>query len=264
MRNEMIKTLGAVLLGLTLSACSHATADAADPIKVGHRGNGENVSITENTLPAFQYAIDHDADSVEFDMRHSSDGAMVVMHDATLDRTTLCSGPVSSKTLAAIKLCKGRWGGTVPSVRQALSYVKSKSSTVRIHIEMKDDWTVSQVRKIADEVYLQGLQSRVMISSSDKSNLTDLKAYKPAIPRELGWRSSTLPSVSYVKGYGTNIAIRIDQATAPAVSNYQASGITVFLWTGRDDGDYAQMRALGGRGWTVDDVQELNDWLETH
>lgn len=252
-----------IALAIGLTACSSASA-SADPVIVAHRGNGTNTTMTENTLEAFGDAIDKQAAAVEFDARHSSDGAMVVIHDSTFDRTTKCTGPVSSKTLAAAKICKGEWGGTVPSVRQAMNYIRSRSTTVRLHIEMKQDWTVGQIRKLADEVYTQGLQDRVMISSADKSNLTDLKTYKPTIARELGWRSPDLPSVSYVKGYGKNIAIRIDHATVSAVANYQANGITVFLWTGRTEADYAKMQNLGGKGWTVDDVEKLKEWLNAN
>src|SRR3954469_2146184 len=53
---------------------------------IAHRGNSS--VAPENTLPAFQSALDAKADLVELDYYHSSDGVLIVMHDKTLDRTT--------------------------------------------------------------------------------------------------------------------------------------------------------------------------------
>src|SRR5947209_8583685 len=57
---------------------------------IAHRGNSS--VAPENTLPAFQSALDAKADLVELDYYHSADGVPVVMHDATLDRTTNSEG----------------------------------------------------------------------------------------------------------------------------------------------------------------------------
>jgi glycerophosphoryl diester phosphodiesterase len=60
---------------------------AADRIVViAHRG--EHRAHPENTLPAFQAAIDAGADFFELDVRTTSDGRLVLMHDARVDRTT--------------------------------------------------------------------------------------------------------------------------------------------------------------------------------
>ncbi|MGZ5891267.1 MAG: glycerophosphodiester phosphodiesterase family protein, partial [Caldimonas sp.] len=68
---------------------------------VGHRGN--RAHAPENTLESFREAVALGADAVEFDLRVSRDGALVVIHDETLERTTDGSGPVALRTVAELK-----------------------------------------------------------------------------------------------------------------------------------------------------------------
>jgi len=71
------------------------------PYIMAHRGN--RVHCPENTLAAFQKAIQEGADILETDLHLSSDGVLMCIHDATVDRTTDGSGPVRTKTLAELK-----------------------------------------------------------------------------------------------------------------------------------------------------------------
>ena len=73
---------------------------AARPV-IAHRGS--SAEAPENTLPAFEAAVQRGADAVELDVRLTADGAPVVIHDATLDRTTDRVGPVRGFTLAELR-----------------------------------------------------------------------------------------------------------------------------------------------------------------
>jgi glycerophosphoryl diester phosphodiesterase len=77
---------------------------------IAHRG--ASAEAPENTLPAFETAIRRGADAIELDVRLTADGAPVVIHDATLDRTTNQSGPVRARTLAELRLADAGWGFT--------------------------------------------------------------------------------------------------------------------------------------------------------
>ncbi len=72
----------------------------AHPV-IAHRGS--SAEAPENTLPAFEAALRHGADALELDVRLTADGAPVVIHDATLDRTTDGSGPVAQQALADLR-----------------------------------------------------------------------------------------------------------------------------------------------------------------
>jgi len=69
---------------------------------IAHRG--ASGLAPENTLPAFELAIRQGADALELDVRLTRDGAAVVIHDATLERTTDRSGPVLAHTLAELRM----------------------------------------------------------------------------------------------------------------------------------------------------------------
>src|SRR5690606_26173734 len=94
---------------------SHATSmfgslrEPGDPALIaGHRG--DRSAAPENTLPALQGALDGTMVYVETDIRLSADGVPVLIHDATVDRTTDGSGKVSDLSLAELqKLDAGSW-----------------------------------------------------------------------------------------------------------------------------------------------------------
>ena len=75
--------------------------DSSRPLVFAHRGGGG--LYPENTLEAFQYSAQMGVDVLELDVHSTSDGALVVMHDATVDRTTNGAGRVNQMTLAELK-----------------------------------------------------------------------------------------------------------------------------------------------------------------
>ncbi|KAA6341281.1 putative glycerophosphoryl diester phosphodiesterase 1 [termite gut metagenome] len=94
-----------------------------------HRANtyaGKQNGIPENSVEAIQKAIEVGANMVEIDVRTTSDGHFVLMHDATITRTTNASGNVKDKTLAQLKSYKLRAANgaltnyTIPTLEEAL------------------------------------------------------------------------------------------------------------------------------------------------
>jgi glycerophosphoryl diester phosphodiesterase len=114
---------------------------AADRIAViAHRG--EHRAHPENTLPAFQAAIDAGADFFELDVRTTSDGRLVLMHDRTVDRTTNGAGAVREMTFEQIRALDAgakfspRFAGTqVPSFEEALALAHGK---IGVYVDSKD------------------------------------------------------------------------------------------------------------------------------
>jgi len=114
---------------------------AADRVVViAHRG--EHRAHPENTLPAFQAAIDAGADYVELDVRTTSDGRLVLMHDRTVDRTTNGTGAVREMTFDQIRALDAgakfspRYAGTkVPSFEEALALAHGK---IGVYVDSKD------------------------------------------------------------------------------------------------------------------------------
>ncbi len=107
---------------------------------VAHRGAAGN--YPENTLLAFQKALAIGVDEIEFDLRMTLDGHLVVMHDATVDRTTDGTGAIGELTLAEIRALDAGGvfgerfrGERVPTWEEALDLVQGK---VKLNVHLKE------------------------------------------------------------------------------------------------------------------------------
>jgi glycerophosphoryl diester phosphodiesterase len=160
-----------------------------------HRGS--SARSPENTLPAFEAAIREGADAIEFDVRRTGDGVPVVLHDATLDRTTTGRGLLRDVTLASLRrLDAGAWfdgrfrGARVPTLQDTLDLCRGR---VAVNVEMKVDGLpggragrLSEARALAGAVARTVAKSRfkdyLVVSSFDRDVLA---AYREARPRAL-------------------------------------------------------------------------------
>lgn len=120
---------------------------AAEPIRLPERGicahRGGGATHPENTVTALQEAVRLGAHMVEFDIAITRDGVIVLMHDATVDRTTDGKGRVSDLTLAELKQLDAgvktgaRFAGTrVPTLVEALAVLPRN---IWINVDFKAD-----------------------------------------------------------------------------------------------------------------------------
>ena len=107
-----------------------------------HRGWSEK--YPENTLEAFQAAIDLNVDQLEIDIRITKDGELVLIHDATVDRTTNGTGKVCDYTLAELKqLDAGSWkgeefaGAKIPTLMEFMELIKDLPD-MTVDFELKE------------------------------------------------------------------------------------------------------------------------------
>jgi glycerophosphoryl diester phosphodiesterase len=121
------------LLNLTTHAQTHKV------IAIAHRG--EHLRNPENTLPAFEEAIRAGADFIEVDVRTTSDGKLVLSHDAKVDRRTNGKGEVSKMTFDEIRALDAgiksgpQFAGTkVPTFDEALDLARGK---IGIYVDVK-------------------------------------------------------------------------------------------------------------------------------
>lgn len=122
---------------------------------IAHRG--ASAYRPENTLAAFQHAIEQGADWFELDCTVARDLSVVVIHDDTLDRTTSGTGPIADLTLAQIRdLDAGSWfaaeyaGEPLPTLAESLDLAKGK---IGVYCEIKNSDNDSKLMKdILDEL----------------------------------------------------------------------------------------------------------------
>jgi glycerophosphoryl diester phosphodiesterase len=150
-----------------------------------HRGASK--AAPENTLPAFEAAIRLGADGIELDVQYSSDGALVIFHNATLEKTSDGTGRVTAHTLSELRaLDAGSWfdptfaGTRIPTLDEALDLLKGK---LLINIELKVLETLQSGlgADTVKAVRARGMADQVVISSFNPFVLRQAKQAGPEI-----------------------------------------------------------------------------------
>lgn len=155
------------------------------PYVMAHRGN--RALLPENTLAAFQRAIDDGADILETDLHLTADGVFVCIHDATLDRTTDGSGAVAQLPLAALKQLNAAYyrPGAAPQSVPTLAELAAIVPTDRaVALELKTDRFLEAAvcQKLATELQQIGLRQRCVVLSFSLARVQAVKAAAPDIP----------------------------------------------------------------------------------
>lgn len=140
---------------------------------IAHRG--DHAGVPENTLAAFQQGIDHGADYVEADLRTSSDGRLVIMHDNTVNRTTNGTGKVSELTFAAIRQLKINGGHRVPAFQEVLQLCKGR---IHIYLDFKSADVAAAFRMIRAE----GMEQQVLVYINNEAQYREWRAVAPHMP----------------------------------------------------------------------------------
>ena len=109
-------------------------------ILTGHRGAAK--LEPENTLLSIQKAIDLGVDQIEIDVHLTRDQHLVVIHDATVDRTTDGQGAIADFTLAKLKQLDAGKGERIPTLQEVIDLVSGK---VILQIELKGPNTAEPV-----------------------------------------------------------------------------------------------------------------------
>ncbi len=160
-------------------------AEADRPWIFAHRGACR--VAPENTLPAFQAAIDLGADGIELDVQYSSDGKLVVIHNPTLDKTTNGEGRVTAHTFEELRaLDAGAWfapqfaGTPIPTLDEVLALARGKL-LVNIELKALDAPTVDLGVDVVARVRAHAMADQVVISSFNPLALRRAKKAGPEI-----------------------------------------------------------------------------------
>jgi glycerophosphoryl diester phosphodiesterase len=156
------------------------------PAVIAHRG--ASAAAPENTLASFKLAADLGADAVELDVKLTRDGALIIMHDETVDRTTNAKGKVRDLTLAQFRqMDAGAWkapqykGEPVPTLEDVFDAVAGR---VWINVELTNYYARgdSLVPTVVALIQKMNLQKRVLLSSFDPFNLRQARHLDPSLP----------------------------------------------------------------------------------
>jgi len=228
-------------------------------IVIAHRG--ASAYAPENTIPAFQKAVEMEAEMVELDVLISKDGVPVVFHDAKLDKKSNGSGLVSDYTLSELKeLDAGSWfsnefnGIKIPTLDEVLGYAKDKIS---VNIEIKteavtDKYEGGVVHRSVELVKKQGMQEYVIFSSFDYRAIKQVKTHAPGMSAALlyeetqsGKKSPSQLTAEY-KTDAFNCSYR--QLSKKWMNSLKKSGIPVFVYTVNEEKRMEKLIKQGVKG----------------
>jgi len=241
------------------------------PIRIAHRGASGAGLAPENTLAAFERAIQIGVDAVELDVRASRDGEVVVIHDPTLDRTTNHTGAVLDMTLAEIRRADaGSHAGSsfrgqrVPTLEEVLDLTRNRAIAL---IEIKADYLAERVLEVVDRL---DAASHVLIQSFDPDTVRRVKALDPTIPTALlVGKLPTSPSrvrarrmVKEILETGANaLAVWHATLTPQFFEEMRRRAVAVWTWTVDEDVVMRDMVQLGVQGIITNYPDRLNQVL---
>lgn len=268
----LVALVSAAALTLTIALAPSASSASASslfaslrsPGQIGfvaaHRGGQD--AAPENTLAAFQLAIESGVDVLETDVQLTSDGVPVLMHDWTLDRTTNGSGPVWNIDFATLRTLDAGHGERVPSLAEFLDLLAPGGH--RAMIELKGSWTPEQARLVTDQITDAGLGERVLVASFDIVTLAGLQQVAPGIPRLMIARQVvTDPQILAERtgAIGIVTSRTFLERDPGAVDRIHAAGLGVLIYTLNDEQTWDQAIALGVDGIITDQAARLSTWL---
>jgi glycerophosphoryl diester phosphodiesterase len=245
---------------------TRAAGDAA--FIASHRGGG--ATAPENTLPAISAALAAGFDYVEVDVALTADRHPVLMHDATVDRTTDGHGRLAALTLAQVKaLDAGSWfdpayaGTPVPTFAEFLDVLAASGH--RALIELKGRWDAADVEAAVGELTARGLERRVAVSSFDARTLAMAGSASRVLPRLFILRQlpdDVVRAATEARVRGLIIARRALLERPEMVEELHAAGIRVVVYTLNSDTQWDAVTALGVDGIVTDDPATLSMWQQ--
>lgn len=226
---------------------------------IAHRGASSYAP--ENTLAAFDLAIQMGVNDLELDVHATSDGHLVVIHDDTVDRTTNGAGPVTGHTLAALAaLDAGAWfdpkfaGERIPTYENVLARYRRRA---HIHTEIKGR-SADLSRRTVDVIRRLGMTKQVTITSFQKARLEETRAYAPELPT--GWlvADASDERVAEARALGlTQLCPRADTVTREMVQRLHVEGFVVRAWGVATEPLMRRVVEAGADGMTVNFPDKL-------
>lgn len=231
-----------------------------------HRGGG--ATAPENTLPAISAALTSGFDYVEVDVALTLDRQPVLMHDATVDRTTNGHGRLADLTLAEVAaLDAGAWfdpefaGTPVPRFSEFLDVLAESGH--RAIVELKGVWDAPAVAALVADVANRGLERSIAVASFDARTLALAGTTSSVLSRLVILRHLPADIVRAVQETGVR-GIIVDRRAVlerpETVDELHAAGIRVVVYTLNSDKQWDEVTALGVDGIVTDDPATLSKW----
>ena len=211
------------------------SGEEQDSVKyIAHRG--ARSLAPENSTKSFELAGKNGAFGIETDIQATSDGELVCMHDATLDRTTNGKGKVSSKSLKSIRELRIDTGNNikkynnlkVPTFYEYLEICK-KYNCYAI-VELKTTLTQKYVKKAVDIIKKENMQDKCIIITFDAKALETIRAEDESI--KIGYLVKNVSKSNINKAISLKNCAICPKDISKSLTDYaHQNGVEVNIWT---------------------------------
>ncbi|WP_418955665.1 glycerophosphodiester phosphodiesterase [Streptomyces tritici] len=212
-------------------------------LTIGHRGV---MGVEpENTLRSFVRAEHAGMDVIELDLHLSKDGALVVMHDAEVDRTTDGTGLIAELTLGELRGLDAGQGERIPVFDEVLDAVRAP-----LQAEIKDE---AAARALAEVMLRRDLVGRVEVSSFHDAALAEIKELVPGVRTALIASRWDKDIVDRAKAVGAEtLSLNIRRLALETVEQAHGEGLKVIGWVVNTQDHLRLVRALELDGAATD------------
>jgi glycerophosphoryl diester phosphodiesterase len=250
----------------------------------GHRG--ARAMRPENTLPAFEYAIEQGVDALELDMAVTRDNVVVVSHDPLL-QSPVCIGPrervpIHELTLAEVRQwdCGAKQnpgfpkqqtvpGTRIPTLDQVFNLAPKGKFLFNIETKSFPDHPEFSpppdefARLVLEVIRKHHLEQRVILQSFDFRTLHAIRKLAPEIRQAALYSGPAKDFVAIGKEAGAEIVSPAFALVTPdQVKAAHAAGFQVLPWTANRAEDWSRLVAAGVDGIITDDPAALIGWLK--
>lgn len=223
---------------------------------IGHKG--ASLITPENTIRAFQKAIDLEADLIEFDIHLSKDGEIVIIHDINTLNTSGYNGLVRNMTLNELKQLDFGEGEKIPTILELIDIAKGKIGLI---FEIKAQGITEKLAKIISK---EALISQSIISSFSFKELMNFQKHEPNVKIGL-LLSEALKSKRIIKKRIQKAIINQFYSIHPhyniidndIIEFCHENNLKIFAWTVNDEKDMKNLVKMGIDGIMTDDIQLL-------
>ncbi|WP_372403786.1 glycerophosphodiester phosphodiesterase [Acinetobacter piscicola] len=236
------------------------------PLIIGHRGVPSLED--ENTLESAVRAVNLGADLVENDIYLSKDHQIIVMHDATVDRTTYATGKIEDMTLAQIQQLRTKTKNRhVPTLAEYFKAFKNNKNVV-LMIEIKSNNPLI-IPALKQEIARYKVADQVVITSFNREQLQ--RAHREIADVSIGVLAGAFASQQSTADHVKTVLNSVQNYTAsyhPAyqkellavVQDTQQRGVTYWPWN-LNDAAFKQFYIAGLNGVTTNFIQQYSHYI---
>lgn len=220
----VVAALALVVLPLVAPTGAHAVVRSRDGslcVDAAHRGY--KARAIENSLGSMRAAVFRHADYLEMDVQMTRDGTFVLMHDATIDRTTNGRGRISNMTWAQLSQVRLDDGQHVPSLASVLAMARPSTTGVLIELKWIPRSRFAQLKRRLDEFGV----SRVMVNSFSPYVTLTFHQMFPDVRTALDLNRPI--SVARARTYG-GVMPDYRSSSLTWLAQLKAAGVATYLW----------------------------------